>query len=38
MRWRTGLRPADCAYLTPPKLTRAARRLRKKDTWAEKLL
>ncbi len=38
MRWRMGLRPAYCAWLSPPKLNRAAHRLRKKDTWAEKLL
>ena len=38
MRLRTGLRPAYCTCLTPPKLTRAASLLRKKDTWAEKRL
>ena len=37
-RLRTSLRPAYSACMTPLKLTRVARMLRKKDTWAEKLL
>ena len=37
-RLRTGSQPAYSACMTPSKLTRVARMLRKKDTWAEKLL
>ena len=37
-RWRTGSQPAYSVSMTPLKLTRVARMLRKKDTRAEKLL